>query len=112
MTPADGAQPDGSGTVIVTFLARDDKAGIGTVSYRLMDPQGFSHSGYMEHDNQYGATYHGNPSAWKEYSLKVPLAKGSPPGKWRLESLDLHDKAGNRRHHQFIELLIFSADEY
>ena len=33
-------------------------------------------------------------------------------GQWRLESLDLHDKAGNRRHHQFIELLVFSADEY
>ena len=112
MTPADADVMDGSGTVIVNFLARDDKAGIGTVSYRLMDPQGFSHSGYMSHDNQYGATYHGDPRAWKEYSLKVKLAKGSPPGKWRLESLDLHDKAGNRRHHQFIELLIFSADEY
>jgi hypothetical protein len=33
-------------------------------------------------------------------------------GTWRFESLDLHDKAGNRKHHQFIELLVLSADEY
>jgi len=112
MTPADEEEPDGSGSVHVKFRARDDKAGIGTVQYRVMDPQGFSHSGYMEHDNQYGATFHGDPTEWKEYNLKVKLARGSPPGQWRLESLDLHDKAGNRRHHQFIELLIFSADAY
>jgi len=103
---------DGSGTVVVKFQARDDKAGIGTISYRLMDPQGFSHTGYLAHDNQWGATYRGDPSAWKEYSLEVKLPRGSPPGRWRLESLDLHDKAGNRKHHQLIELLVFSADEY
>ena len=112
MVPADEGAPDGSGTIKVKFMARDDKAGVGTVSYRLMDPQGFSHSGYMEHENQYGPTFVGDANSWKEYELKLKLARGSPPGSWRLESLDLHDKAGNRKHHQFIELLVFSADEY
>jgi len=110
--PADDSSDDGSGTLKVDFLARDDKAGIGTVSYRVMDPQGFSHTGYMEHENQYGATYHGNPTEWKTYTINFKLARGSPPGQWRLESLDLHDKAGNRKHHQLIELLVFSADAY
>jgi len=111
MAAADEDAPDGSGTITVTFMARDDKAGIGTVSYRLMDPQGFSHTGYMAHDNQYGPTFVGDADAWKEYTLTVETARGSPPGHWRLESLDLHDKAGNRKHHQFIELLVFSAND-
>lgn len=108
MTPSDPEAPDGSGSLRVKFKARDDKAGIGTISYRLMDPQGFSHTGYMQHSNQFGCTFHGDATAWKDYDLKIQLARGSPPGKWRLESLDVHDKAGNRKHHQFIELLVFS----
>ena len=72
----------------------------------------FSHTGYLAHDNQYGPLFRGDANVWKEYTLKVETARGSPPGNWRLESLDLHDKAGNRKHHQFIELLIFSANDY
>ena len=107
-----GAQVDGSGTLVVDFSARDDKAGISTISYRVMDPQGFSHTGYLEHENSDGATYHGDATAWKTYTLQVKLPRGSPPGQWRVESLDIRDKAGNRKHHQFIELLVFSADGY
>ena len=36
MTPSEEDSPDGSGNVNVKFLARDDKAGIGTVSYRYV----------------------------------------------------------------------------
>eukprot|EP00960_Hanusia_phi_P074820 768320-Hanusia_phi.AAC.18 len=105
--PMQASEPDGASVVKVYFKAKDDKSGIGTVGYRLMDPQGFSHQGYMSHENEYGPIFHGDSSAWNEYTLKVELAKGSPGGKWQLESLDIHDKAGNRKHHQFIELLQF-----
>jgi len=103
----DDDKQHGSGTVTVTFKARDDKSGVGTIMYRIMDPQGMSHSGYLEHDNSYGPVFTGDVQEWKEYKLEMALPRGSPKGTWRLESLEMHDKAGNRKHHQFIELLQF-----
>ena len=86
--------------------------GCGKIAKQLERLQGFSHTGYLEHENSDGATYHGDATAWKTYTLHVKLPRGSPPGQWRVESLDIRDKAGNRKHHQFIELLVFSADGY
>ena len=40
---AESSQHDGASVVKIQFKAKDDKSGVGTVAYRLMDPQGFSH---------------------------------------------------------------------
>jgi hypothetical protein len=82
-------------------------SGIGTISYRIMDPQGFSHFTYLKHNNSYTTVYAGDPSAWTNFEARLDLPKGSPPGDWRVESIELHDKASNRKNFQLIELLVF-----
>jgi len=97
----------GKGEAVITFRARDAGAGVGTIGYRVMDPQGMSHAGYVKHDNAYGPAFKGDPAAWAEYELRFALPRGSPPGRWMLESLDIHDKAGNQKHHQMVEIAVF-----
>ena len=93
---------------VVQFRARDfGGSGLGTISCRIMDPQGFSHVVYVTHANAYTTVFDGDASAWGKYEARLELPKGSPPGEWKVEAIELHDKAGNRRSFQLIELLVF-----
>ncbi|HEY0714792.1 MAG TPA: carboxypeptidase-like regulatory domain-containing protein [Polyangia bacterium] len=105
--PTNPERPNGETLVVIQYQARDDKAGLGVVSYRLLDPQGISHHQYHYHPNFHTQFFKGNPSAWTEYEIRVVLPVGSPPGKWGLQEWVARDKAGNQRTHNFVETLHF-----
>ena len=107
--PTNPSAPNGETVVNIDYWARDDKAGLGTVSYRLLDPQGTSHFEYHYHPNFYTTFFSGSPSAWASYHINVVLPAGSPPGTWGLESLELADKVDNVAAHSFVENLHFEA---
>jgi hypothetical protein len=105
--PTDPTHPNGETLVKVSYQARDDKSGLGVVSYRLLDPQGLSHFEYHYHDNFYTRFFNGDPTAWASYEIHAVLPVGSPPGKWGLQELVVRDKAGNQRTLNFVETLQF-----
>jgi hypothetical protein len=106
-TPVNPASPDGETLVTIVYYARDDKSGLGMVTYRLLDPQGISHVQYHYHDNFYTLFFNGDPTAWKRYEISVVLPKGSPPGTWGLQEMEVYDKARNRKSYSFVETLHF-----
>lgn len=106
-TPANADQPNGETNVTIKYWARDDKAGLGTVSYKLRDPQGVEHFYYHQHENTHTLFFKGDATQWKQYSATVTLPVGSAPGTWGVASMTLHDKAGNRQFYDFTETLIF-----
>ena len=69
--------PDGATRVRVRYTARDDKSGLGTVSYKLRDPRGVDHFAYHYHDNFHTPTFEGDPQAWTTYEIEVVLPAGS-----------------------------------
>jgi hypothetical protein len=99
--------PNGETQVTIQYLARDNKAGVGPVNFRLRDPQGSEHFFYHYHDNFWGTFFRGDPTAWKQYTATVLLPMGSVPGTWGLASLELGDKALNRKSYSFVELVRF-----
>ena len=101
--------PDGETLVHIRYQGRDDKSGIGIVSYRLLDPQGLSHVEYFYHANFYTLFFQGDPTAWTDYDMSVILPVGSAPGTWGLQELTLYDKAGNRQYYNFVETLEFDV---
>jgi len=107
-TPVNPAAPDGETLVNIVYYARDDKAGLGLVSYSLLDPQGITHQQYHYHANFYTLFFNGDPTIWTRYEINVVLPKGSPPGTWGLKSMDIYDKAMNRQSYSFVETLHFS----
>ena len=61
--PTNPNAPNGETKVTISYWARDDKSGLGLVSYRLLDPQGASHFEYHYHENFYTTFFLGNASA-------------------------------------------------
>lgn len=107
--PLNADKPDGETQVEITYYAKDDKAGLGTVSYRLLDPQGKSRFGYSYHENTYTLFFKGEPTEWKKYTINAILPKGSAPGTWGLQQLTLKDKAGNKNDVNFEEIIHFNV---
>lgn len=103
--------PNGETIVTIEYYARDDKSGLGTVNYRLLDPQGISHFEYHYHDNFYEVFFKGDPTAWKKYTINVVLPRGSVPGIWGLQAMELYDKAGNKRSYSFVETIRFDIQD-
>ena len=106
-TPTVPDAPNGETQVVIRYLARDNKAGVGPVAFRLRDPQGIEHHYYHYHENFYGSFFSGDPSAWKQYTATVLLPVGSVPGTWGLASIDLGDKALNSKSYSFVEIVRF-----
>ena len=107
--PTHPEAPDGETLVRIEYYAKDDLAGLGVVNYRLLDPQGISHFQYHYHENFYNLFFEGDPTAWTRYEINVVLPKGSAPGIWGLQTMELKDKAGNRSSHSFVEILRFDV---
>ena len=108
--PTNPDHPNGETAVTIKYQARDDKSGLGAVSYRLLDPQGLSHQQYHYHPNFYTQFFHGDPTAWSEYEIDVVLPVGSAPGTWGLQELNVQDKARNMRDYNFVETVQFQVD--
>ena len=108
-SPTKPSAPDGETLVKIRYQARDDRSGLGVVSYRLLDPQGISHFQYHYHANFYPVFFQGAPTAWTEYEISVVLPVGSAPGTWGLQELSLRDKAYNTRYYNFVETVRFSV---
>ena len=108
-SPTNPSAPNGETVVNIDYWARDDKSGLGIVSYRLLDPQGTSHFEYHYHANFHSTFFSGNATAWAPYRINVVLPAGSPPGTWGLESLELSDKVDNVAAHSFVENVHFET---
>ncbi len=109
--PTNPQKPNGETKVSINYWARDDKSGLGTVSFKLRDPQGVEHFYYDSHQNTHTLFFDGDPSEWQLYKAEVTLPVGSAPGTWGVASMSLHDKAGNRKFYDFTETLIFEPFE-
>ncbi len=104
--------PDGETLVSIDFYCRDNISGVGMAQYRFRDPFGTFFGPYwFYHDNFYGLFYQGEPTVWTHYTITHILPAGSTPGLWGLESMILHDKAGNERIYNFVETLIFEPED-
>ena len=103
--------PNGETFVTIEYYARDDKSGLGTVNYTLLDPQGISHFEYHYHNNFYNLFFKGDPVAWQKYTINIILPRGSVPGIWGLQTMELYDKAGNRRSYSFVETIRFDLQD-
>ena len=109
--PTHPDNPDGETLVTINYYARDDKSGLGLVSYRLRDPQGIDHFNYHSHSNSYTFYFDGDPTVWEKYTISCVLPQGSAPGIWGLSELSVTDKAQNNRIYNFVETLIFEPDD-
>ena len=110
-TPSNPDAPNGETFVDIGYWVRDDISGLGKVSFRLRDPQGIEHHYYHYHDNFYGLTFDGDPTAWQGYDATVVLPVGSAPGIWGHEAeLYLQDKANNIAVYDFTETIRFDLD--
>lgn len=109
--PTNKDAPDGETLVTITYYARDNKAGLGKVLYRLRDPQGIMHYEYHYHRNYSSIYFDGNPAVWEKYTIKCILPKGSAPGIWGLAEMEMEDKALNSKTYNFVETLIFEPDD-
>lgn len=108
--PTHPNEPDGETLVTINYYARDNKSGLGLVSYILKDPQGLTHFNYHYHRNFYTKYFAGNPTLWERYTINCVLPKGSAPGIWGLAELSLVDKVQNGKTYNFVETLIFEPD--
>lgn len=107
-TPTVPDLPNGETQVTINYFVRDNKSGLGTVWFRLRDPQGIEHFYYHYHENFYGTFFNGDPTAWKQYKVTVMLPVGSAPGTWGLSSLNLVDRAMNSKSYSFVETIRFN----
>jgi hypothetical protein len=110
--PTHPEAPDGETIVTINYYARDDKSGLGLVSYLLRDPQGIDHHAYHYHRNFYTKYFDGDPTVWERYTATIILPPGSAPGIWGLAELSLNDKAGNGKIYNFVETVIFEPDDH
>ena len=69
--PTNPSAPNGETEVSIIYSARDNKSGVGRVSYRLLDPQGNSFFQYHYHENFYTTFFVGDPSEWATYAIEV-----------------------------------------
>lgn len=107
--PTNPQAPNGETVVNIVYYARDDKSGVGNVSYRLLDPQGISHFAYHYHPNFYTLFFEGDPTQWQRFEINVVLPVGSAPGIWALEALSLRDKVNNINDQIFVETVLFEV---
>lgn len=106
-TPTNPVEPNGETNVKIVYYAKDDKSGLGPVSFILRDPQGVQHHYYHYHKNFYTVFFDGNPTDLARYDINLVLPEGSAPGKWGLVQMNLSDKANNSKSYQFTELIHF-----
>jgi len=78
-SPTHPDAPDGETVVTIRYQARDDKSGLGSVSYRLLDPQGISHFQYHYHGNFYTTFFQGDPRSGRNTRFE----RCSPSGRRR-----------------------------
>ena len=109
-TPSNPDAPNGETYVKIVYYAKDDKSGLGKVSYTLRDPQGIDHFQYHYHDNFYSLYFDGDPTTLKRYEINLVLPVGSAPGTWGLSSIYLQDKAGKFIKHDFTEIVRFDVN--
>ena len=108
-TPTHPENPNGETVVHIEYYVKDNASGLGSVSYRLLDPLGNTHFEYHYHENYYTMYFEGDPTVWKKYEINVILPEGSVPGKWGLLEIHLEDKAGNFITYNFLEILHFQV---
>jgi len=107
--PTNPVEPNGETNIKIIYYAKDDKSGLGHVSYILRDPQGIQHNFYHYHKNFHGLFFDENPSELARYDVNLILPEGSAPGKWALIQIILDDKANNSKSYEFIELIHFEV---
>ncbi|MGI0022533.1 MAG: hypothetical protein ACRD9Q_06705, partial [Nitrososphaeraceae archaeon] len=105
--PTNPIEPNGETNIKIVYYAKDDKSGLGQVSYILRDPQGIEHNFYHYHKNFHGLFFSGNPEELIRYDINLILPEGSPPGKWALIQMKLGDKAYNSKSYGFTEIIHF-----
>jgi hypothetical protein len=108
-TPTNPTEPNGETNVKIVYFAKDDKSGLGQVSYILRDPQGIQHYFYHYHKNFHGLFFNGNPNELLRYDVNLILPEGSAPGKWALIQMKLDDKANNSKSYEFTEIMHFEV---
>ncbi|MCI4432349.1 MAG: hypothetical protein JHC41_01895 [Nitrosopumilus sp.] len=106
--PTNPIEPNGETNIKIIYYAKDDKSGLGHVSYILRDPQGIQHNFYHYHKNFHSLFFDGNPSDLARYDINLILPEGSAPGKWSLIQIKLDDKANNSKSYDFTELIHFN----
>lgn len=106
-TPIYPQEPNGETQIKITYYAKDDKSGLGKVSYSLRDPQGIEHNNYHYHENFHSLFFKGTPDQLKKYEISLLLPEGAPPGKWGLTYMKLVDKASNQKTYEFTEIVHF-----
>lgn len=106
-TPTNPVEPNGETNVKIVYYAKDNKSGLGPVSFILRDPQGIQHHFYHYHKNFHSVFFDGNPTDLTRYDINLVLPEGSVPGKWALIQMNLSDKANNSKSYQFTELVHF-----
>jgi len=106
-TPTNPIEPNGETSVKIIYYAKDDKSGLGHVSFILRDPQGIQHNFYHYHKNFHTVFFDGSPGDLTRYDINLVLPEGSVPGKWALIQMNLSDKANNSKSYQFTELVHF-----
>ncbi|MEY4278459.1 MAG: hypothetical protein RL377_463 [Bacteroidota bacterium] len=124
-TPTNPVAPDGETLFEMEFFAKDTSAYLGNEAgvkhgyYTLRDPQGKQFGFSMQNDFdkiQSNFFYllsdpEGRPGYWRKYKVSTLLPKGSAPGLWGVESIDLIDRSNNTKRYSFVELVRFDIEE-
>jgi hypothetical protein len=105
--PTNPSRPNGETNVSISYYAKDNKSGLGQVSFVLRDPQGVQHHFYHYHKNFHTLFFDGKPAELAKYHISLVLPEGSAPGKWALIQMNLVDKANNSKSYQFVEIMHF-----
>lgn len=125
-TPTYPTAPDGETLFEMEFFAKDSsafagkEAGLMNGDYVLRDPQGkqFHYSMQGDLTKQFKMDFYyriedpeGTPGIWRKYKVSTLLPRGSAPGIWGVESISLVDRANNRKHFSFTEIVRFDIEE-
>ncbi len=106
-TPTNPRAPNGETLVHIDLYAKDDRAGIRSLRYYLLDPQGITHEFYFTDKTWQPRFFVGNPNVWTKYSMDDVLPVGSAPGKWGLARILMVDQANNEKLYDFTEIIQF-----
>jgi len=110
-SPTNLTKPDGQTKVTISYYAKDDKSGLGSVNYALIDPTGKKLSEYHYHENFYTDFFEGDATVYKKYTIHHVLPRGSAPGIWGLQEMVLSDKGGNSKNFNFTEIFHFEVED-
>ena len=110
--PLNAESPDGSTIVHIDFYAKDDKSGLGPVTYSLKDPLGRTYFNYFTHADTYTLFFSKDKvDQYRHYRIEALLPKGSPPGKWGVMEIVLTDKSGNSKTYNFVNTIHFELED-